>query len=110
MVDYIPNQGDIIYLDFDPHAGHEQAGSRTALVVSSRDFYEKTRMTMVCPISSNTKNFPLHIPLDENLDTNGMIFCEQIKSLDISVRNAKFIERVSDSTIKKVKSYIIACM
>lgn len=110
MVDYIPQQGDIIYLDFNPQAGHEQSGTRPALVVSSSEFYKKTKMAMVCPISTNAKIFPLHIQLDDGMKTKGMVFCEHIKSLDISARNARYVEKLSDKTMEKVKSYIMACL
>ncbi len=61
---YIPMQGDIIFLGFDPRAGHEQKGRRPAVVVSNNVFNQFTRLAMVCPITNTKRSFPLHIPLD----------------------------------------------
>lgn len=91
---YIPVQGDIIYLDFDPQAGHEQKGRRPALVVSNFTYNKITKMALVCPITNTNRNFPLHVPLDSKTSTTGFIMCEQVKALDITVRNAEFFERI----------------
>ena len=56
---YIPNQGDIVYMDFDPQAGHEQKGRRTALVVSNYTYNKVTKMALVCPITNTDRKFPL---------------------------------------------------
>ena len=86
-------QGDIIWLEFNPQAGHEQAGHRPALVVSNDFFNRATGMAIVCPITNNLRPFPLHIRLDERTKTTGVVACEQIKSLDIKARKYRFIER-----------------
>ena len=99
---YIPNQGDIIYLDFNPQAGHEQNGRRPALVVSNETYNNITKMALVCPITNTNRNFPLHVPLDLSTKTTGYIMCEQVKSLDISVRNASLIEIAPSNIIQEV--------
>ena len=85
---YIPEQGDIIFLDFDPRTGHEQKGRRPAIVVSNNTFNQFTKMALVCPVTNTNKGFPLHVPLDKRTKTTGVIMCEQVKSLDITARNA----------------------
>lgn len=87
-------QGDIIFLDFDPGAGHEQKGRRPAIVISNHIFNQFSNLAMVCPITNTDKNHPLHIKLDESLKTKGVILCDQAKILDVSARNATFVERV----------------
>ena len=57
---YIPKQGDIAFLDFNPTKGHEQAGKRPCIVISNNVFNKNTKMTIVCPITSNEKEFPTH--------------------------------------------------
>jgi len=99
---YIPNQGDIIYLDFNPQAGHEQNGRRPALVVSNETYNNITKMALVCPITNTNRNFPLHVPLDLCTKTTGYIMCEQVKALDISVRNASLIEIAPSNIIQEV--------
>ena len=103
-------QGDIIFLDFDPQAGHEQSGKRPAIVVSNDDFNKFTRLTMVCPITSTKRGFPTHIEFDNRTKTQGVILCEQVKALDLSKRNAHFLEKappdIIGDTVDMVFSFI----
>ena len=96
---YVPNQGDIVYLDFDPQAGHEQKGRRPCLIVSNSSFHKRTNLAMVCPITSKQSNFPTHVALDATTGTYGVIMCEQAKCLDIAARNASFIETVPNNVL-----------
>ncbi len=99
---YLPEQGDIITLDFDPQAGHEQKGRRPALVVSNNIFNSFTKMAMVCPITNTERGFPLHVTLDERITTTGVIMCEQVKTLDILARDAAFKEKVPEDIVKEI--------
>jgi Growth inhibitor len=105
-MEYIPKQGDIITLEFDPQAGHEQKGKRPAIVVSNNIFNGFAKMAMVCPITNTNRGFPLHVALDERTATTGVILCEQVKSLDISARNAVFKEKVPPDIIEEVVDII----
>jgi len=91
---YQPSQGDIIMLDFGPQAGREQQGRRPALVVSNAEFNKRTKMAIVCPITSKISGFPTHLQLDNRTDTIGAIMCDQIKCLDTTIRNATFKEMI----------------
>ena len=62
---YIPKQGDVVFLSFNPTKGHEQSGFRPAVVISNNVFNENTKMVMVLPITSNTKEFPTHYKLED---------------------------------------------
>lgn len=95
-------QGDIIKLDFTPTKGHEQSGYRPAIVVSNDRFHSISNLAIVCPITNTKRNFPLHIPLDNTTITTGFIMCEQVKSLDLTTRNFKFIEKAPANILKKV--------
>ena len=87
-------QGTIIKINFNPQAGHEQAGYRPAVVISNNIFNEKTRLSIVCPITNTNNHFPLHIPLDERTKTTGVILCEHIKALDLEIsRGREFTRR-----------------
>lgn len=104
---YIPKQGDIIFLDFDPQSGHEQAGHRPALVISNNYFNEFTKSAaIVCPITNTDRNFPLHVNLPEKMKTTGVVMCDQVKSLDIKARKAYFVEKAPDDLIDKVVNMI----
>jgi len=105
---YIPEQGDIVLLNFDPQLGHEQKGRRPALVVSNNTFNEFTKMAMVCPITNTRRGFPLHVALDERTTTTGVIMCEQAKSLDIEARNATFFEKVPANILEEVLDIFVS--
>ncbi len=96
---YLPKQGDIIIMDFNPQAGHEQKGRRPALVVSNESFHRRTNLAMVCPITNTNSKFPTHIELDSSSATTGEIMCEQAKCLDLAARNAVYKETVADDII-----------
>ena len=99
---YNPNQGDIITLNFDPQRGREQKGRRPGLIVSNNEFYSRTKMALVCPITNTISAFPMHVVLDERTKTTGEIMCEQVKCLDINVRDAIFEEFVPDDIMDEV--------
>lgn len=82
------NQGDIVYLDFNPTKGHEQRGNRPALVISNADFPKYTGLHLVCPISNNTKEYPTHVRLDDGSGVTGSVFCEHLRAVDLEARNA----------------------
>ena len=108
MGNYSPRQGDIIFLDCDPQAGHEQAGRRPAIVVSNHMFHRYvSSFAMVCPITNTLRPFPLHVPLDARTKTTGVILCEQIKSLDFSARNVEFRETLPDDLLSDVLERIV---
>ena len=96
---YSPNQGDIIIINLDPQKGREQKGRRPALVVSNDEFYKRTNLAMVCPITNTISGFPTHVILDNETETTGEIMCEQVKCLDINARNAVYVEYVPDNIL-----------
>ena len=79
-------QGDIVYLDFDPQSGHEQKGRRPALVISNNLFNRVSSLTMVCPITHTDRGHPFHLRLDERTRTDGVILCDQARMLDLNSR------------------------
>jgi mRNA interferase MazF len=92
-------QGQIIWLDFDPQAGHEQKGRRPALVVSNEVFNNFSNLAIVCPITNTDKNYPFHIKLDKRTRTTGVILCDQTRTLDINARNYEYIETIPDDIL-----------
>jgi mRNA interferase MazF len=95
-------QGDVIWLDFDPQAGHEQKGRRPALVVSNETFNNFSSLPIVCPITNRNKDYPFHIKLDERTKTTGVILCDQVRTLDINIRNHVYIEKLPDDILLEV--------
>lgn len=107
---YIPKQGDIVFLDFDPTKGHEQKGYRPAVVVSNDVFNKNTKMVILCPITSNEKEFPTHYLLQNSKKVKGSILCEHIRSVDYEIRNLKFVERTSAKDFENILDLIQACL
>ncbi len=102
MIAYIPKQGDIIMMNFNPQAGHEQGGRRPALVISNASFHRYTRLGIVCPITTKIKDYPMHVKLDERTKTTGEILCEHVKSLDLGARGAAYVETLPDDLLQEV--------
>ncbi len=103
---YIPKQGDIIWIDTNPGNNVEQADQRPVLVVSKNDFNRLTNLVIVCPITSQKKDYPLHIELSGCKIITGFVMLEQIKTLDYSFYNAKCVDRVSDKYLKDILEYL----
>ena len=102
MAAYIPEQGDIIMMNFSPQASHEQGGRRPALVISNASFYRYTHLRIVCPITTKIKDYPMHVRLDERTKTTGEILCEHVKSLDLGARGAAYVEALPDDLLQEV--------
>ena len=107
-MDYTSKQGDIVFLNSNPQSGHEQSGRRPGLIVSNDQFFLRTKLALVCPITNTNNKFPLHIPLDSRTKTTGMILCEHIKCLDVISRNIQFIEKMPKDIVEKTISFIQA--
>ena len=107
---YIPKQGDVVYLDFNPTKGHEQTGFRPAIIISNNIFNVHTKMVMVCPITSNNKYFPTHYCLEDTKNIKGSVLCEHIRSIDYEERNLKFIEKLSDNDFLSIVALLNACI
>ena len=99
-------QGEIIKINYNPNKGHEQAGYRPALVISNNTYNNRTKMAIVCPITNTSKEFPLHVELDERVDTTGVILCEHVRAMDIYERGYKYIEKLPKDLLKKVSEII----
>ncbi|HTG17989.1 MAG TPA: endoribonuclease MazF, partial [Blastocatellia bacterium] len=83
---YSPDRGDIVWIDFSPQAGHEQAGRRPALVVSPGAYNKKVGLAILCPITSQVKGYPFEVALPDDLPIQGVVLSDQAKSLDWRAR------------------------
>lgn len=99
---YTPEQGDVVWLDFDPQAGHEQAGRRPALVLSPKSYNQGTKLMLCCPVTSRVKGYPFEVALVGSSHISGVILSDQIRSLDWVARNAQFIDHASESILSEV--------
>ncbi len=96
---YVPDRGDVIWIDFNPQAGHEQAGRRPALVLSPGRYNSKVGLLLLCPVTTQIKGYPFEANIPHGLKVTGTILSDQVKSLDWKARKAEFICKLSDSTV-----------
>ena len=91
---YVPDRGDVIWLDFDPQLGHEQIGRRPALVLSGAAYNGLAGLAVVCPITRQAKGYQFELPLPSGLSIHGVVLCDQVKSQDWVACGATFECRV----------------
>jgi len=101
-------QGDIIWVDFDPIKGREQAGHRLAVVISQTEFNRIRNLAIICPITSNIKPLRLHVVLDKRTQTQGDIICEQVRTVDLLARKCKIIEQLPKDKLEYVLEAVSA--
>jgi len=107
---YLPKQGDIIYINLNPTRGHEQSGFRPAIVISNNVFNKYTNMAIVCPITSNVKEFPTHYILEDSKKVKGAVLCEHIRSIDYDSRSIQFVESASENDFLSIITLMNACV
>lgn len=103
---YVPDRGDIVWLTFDPQAGREQAGRRPALILSPRRYNDKSSLSLVCPITNQSKGYPFEVALPDDSGATGVVLADQIKSVDWRRRSAEFICRATDDVLADVMDKI----
>ncbi|AFZ33708.1 transcriptional modulator of MazE/toxin, MazF [Stanieria cyanosphaera PCC 7437] len=99
---YIPDRGDIIWLDFNPQIGREQAGHRPAIVISPKKFNSLSSLVFVCPISSKIKGFSFEVLLTEQMQTKGVVLIHHLRSVDWKTRGIKFVETAPISIVEEI--------
>ena len=110
MVTYIPDRGDIIWINFDPQVGHEQAGHRPALVISRRLYNQSSELLICFPIRTRQKGYGFEVPLPAGFKCKGVVLADQIKSMDWRLRQARFFAKapgfVLEDVLDKVKTLL----
>jgi mRNA interferase MazF len=103
---YVPDAGDIVWLQFDPQAGHEQAGHRPAIVLSPASYNGKTGLMVCCPMTTRIKSYPFEVPIAG--DPLSVVLSDQVKNLDWRVRRAIRKGRVTDQELRQVRAKLRA--
>lgn len=102
---YVPRAGDLVWLDFDPQAGREQAKRRPALVLTDQAYNQASGLVIVCPLTSRRKPYPFALPVTvDNVD--GAVLVDHLKSLDWTARNATFHSKADAALLAKVRAYL----
>ena len=107
--EYVPDRGDIVWLDFNPQAGHEQRGRRPALTVSYKEYNGKIGLGLFCPITSKVKGYPFEVEV-RGKSVSGCVLSDQVKSLDWTVRNVEYIEKLNEESLNDVISNVVILM
>jgi mRNA interferase MazF len=96
---YVPQRGDVVWLNFTPQAGHKQAGRRPAVVVSPASYNSKSGLAIFCPVTNRIKGYPFEVRLPEDVPTAGVVLVDQVKSLDWRIRRVEFLCTLPQATL-----------
>lgn len=99
---YVPDRGDIVWLYFTPHAGHEQAGRRPAITISPKEYNHKVGLALFCPVTSQVKGYPFEVALPKGLPVAGVVLSDQLKSLDWTARRAEFAAKAPAALVAEI--------
>ena len=107
---YVPDRGDIVWLNFTPQAGHEQAGHRPALVLSPAQYNAASGLMLCCPMTTQVKGYPFEVPVDAPGGKSGVVLADQVKSVDWEARRAQRKGRASDAVVTDVLARVQALL
>ena len=105
---YVPKRGDIVFTDFDPSAGTEQAHKRPALVLSPEPFNKQIQFALVAPMTSTVRGHGFEVLLGENMQTKGVILCQQVKTIDYEHRGVTHIEKAPTKIVNEALARVKA--
>ncbi len=106
MVAYQPKRGDFIRLNFNPQSGHEQMGSRPALVLSHTAFNRTMGFVFACPVSQTKRKNPFYVKIPKDEAVAGVIMADQLRSLDHKARRAAYIGKCSEELLQEVLIHV----
>ena len=100
--DYIPERGDVVWINMHPQAGHKQAGRRPAIVLSPRSYNGKVGLALFCRITNQIKGYPFEVTIPQGLKVTGAVLSDQVKSLDWKIRDSEFYEKVPENVVLEI--------
>ena len=103
---YVPDAGHLVKLNFDPQAGHEQAGWRPAIVLSPASYNRKSGLAVVAPITNQGKGYPFEVPLPKGLKITGFVLADALRNVDWQARKARFEDTASAGVLYAVRERI----
>jgi mRNA interferase MazF len=96
-----------VWIDFTPQTGHEQAGTRSALVISPRDYNRRVGLALLCPVTTSIKGYPFEVALPAGLKLQGVVLADQVKSLDWRARRARYADQVAGHVLQQVTARVL---
>jgi len=103
---YVPDRGDLVWAQFNPQAGHEQAGIRPAVILSPREYNNASGLALMCPVTSRIKGYPYEVILPPGGPMAGAILSDQLKSLDWRARQVRHAGRVQSPVMAEVMAKV----
>jgi mRNA interferase MazF len=110
VTSYAPDRGDVVWLTFQPQAGHEQSGRRPAVVLSPRNYNVRVGLALFCPVTSQEKGYPFEVGLPQGLPVAGVVLADQVKSLDWRARRAELIAHLPPSTLGEISRKLLVLL
>jgi mRNA interferase MazF len=108
---YVPDRGDVVWLTFDPQAGHEQSGRRPAVVLSPKSYNAPAGLAILCPVTSQIKDYPFEVLLPPGLPIEGAVLADQVRNLDWRARRASRIcglpRSITDEILGKLGTLLV---
>ena len=102
---YVPERGDVVWLDFNFARGHEQGGRRPAFIISSKRYNTKSGLALACPITSHAKGYPFEVPF-KTKTVQGVVLADQIRAIDWAERNAEKAGTISEAVLAEAQEYV----
>jgi mRNA interferase MazF len=109
-VNALPERGALVWVDFTPQSGREQAGHRPALVMSPRIYHERSKLAVVCPITSNTRPWPWKVMLPDGLAVSGAVLVDQVRSVDRIARRLRLAGDAPQTVVAEVQARLAALL
>ncbi|MGC8644421.1 MAG: endoribonuclease MazF [Isosphaeraceae bacterium] len=101
---YVPDAGHLVWFSFSPQAGREQAGRRPALVLSPRSYNAPAGLCVICPITSQVKEYPFEVPLPDGLPVAGVVLSDHLRSADWRARSAEYAGNAPAQVLSEVRA------
>lgn len=98
----LPDRGSLVWLEFSPHAGSEQAGRRPGIVLTPEAYHQRSRLAIVCPITSRIRGWPMEVPLPPGLPISGVVLVDHIKSVDRDARHMEIIGKAPVEVLEEI--------
>jgi mRNA interferase MazF len=108
-MDYTPDRGDVVWLNFNPQAGREQAGHRPALVLTPKEYNRKTGLAIMCPLTTQVKGYPFEVAITSG-SAQGVVLSDHLKNLDWRERKVTYKGKAPPAVVKEVTAKISALL
>ncbi len=106
----LPERGALVWIDFAPQSGKKQAGHRPALVMSPRIYHERSKLALVCPITSNTRPWPWKVILPDGLAVAGAVLVDQIRAIDRGAYRLRLAGQAPEAVVAEVQAKLAALL